>query len=139
MQYNKESEPKQQTNSEELALVSSSQFVENVKRWVLLDTYLKKIQEKTKELRNEKNELVETICQYLETHGLASKKINIPDGDIRCFEKKEYASLSFGYLEECLGKLMEDKSQIDFVIDYLKQNRKITTSMELRRTYRDKA
>ena len=113
-----------------------SQLVEKVKRWTLLDTMLKKIQEKTKEMRSEKQELTESICELMTQHNLAHKKIAIQDGEIRMYEKNEYTPLSYGYLEECLGEIIEDKTQVEFVLQYLKDHRETKTSHDLRRTYK---
>ena len=43
-------------------LVVKEDFASKVKRWVLLDSQLKLINEKTKVLREEKNELNNSIC-----------------------------------------------------------------------------
>ena len=47
-------------------LTLKDNFTEQVKRWVLLDTQLKMVQEKVKKMRDEKNELGTNICNYLE-------------------------------------------------------------------------
>ena len=39
-------------------------FQENIKKWVQLDTQLKSINEKTKELRNQRNELSGGIFDF---------------------------------------------------------------------------
>ena len=110
-------------------------FIENVKRWVLLDTHLKKINEKTKTMREERQDLSGDICKYLEENQMANKRIGIHDGDLRVYQKKEYTPLSFGYLEERLGEIMPDKSYVDYIMKYLKEHRETTQSNDLKRTY----
>lgn len=111
-------------------------FTQNVKRWVTLDSQLKMINEKTKQLREEKNSLSKSICEQLEKTGNKSRKIFIHDGDLKIHEKKEYSPLTFSFLEEHLGKIMNDPSQVNFVIDYLKEKREIKISNDLKRSYK---
>jgi hypothetical protein len=56
---------------------------------------------------------------------------------LRIFEKKEYTGLTFGYLEKCLGELIADKSQVEYIIKYLKDKREMNIVYELKRTYID--
>ena len=41
-------------------------------------------------------------------------------------------NLTFGYLEEMLPKLIPDKTQVDYVVKYLKDNRTVKTVPEIR-------
>ena len=117
--------------------VEKVQFIEHVKRWVLLDTHLKQLQEKSKQIREEKQRITSPICNYLDKHGMRSKKIGIHDGDLRVYEKKDYTPLTFGYVEERLGEIIPETSSVDFIIQYLKEHRTIKTSLDLRRNYID--
>jgi len=113
-----------------------TQLSEKVRRWTILDTMLKRIQEKTKEMRSEKQELTASICEIMTQNNLQRKKIAIQDGEIRMFEKNDYTPLSYAYLEECLGEIIEDKDQVEYVLEYLKNRRESKTSYDLRRTYK---
>jgi hypothetical protein len=113
-------------------LVTSNSFVDNVKRWVILDTHLKYINEKTRKMREQRSALNDQICNYLETSNVANKKILVTGGHIKMYEKKEYEPLTFGFLETHLGKIVQDSSQVEFIIQYLKEQRTIKTSNELR-------
>ena len=108
-------------------------FVDNVKRWVVLDKQLKFVNEKTRQIRESKTELSKSICQYVETKHLLSRTIGLSDGELKFIEKREYAPLSFSYIEECLDDLITDKEQVDFIIQYLKDHRDVRVSTEIRR------
>jgi predicted transcriptional regulator len=112
-----------------------TKFVENVKHWAALEKQLKTINEKTRELRAQKSELVDTISQYMETHPISNNTIQLTDGHIRLTERKEYAPLSFSYVEECLETLIPEKSHVDAIMDYLYEHREMRVSKELKRTY----
>ena len=111
------------------------QFIENIKQWVLLDSQLKIVNEKTRKLRDTKAELSEHICEYMNSNNLLENKIGISDGELRIFQKKEYSPLSYGYIERSLAEIITDKTQIDYIIQFLKDKREITTSLDIRRTY----
>ena len=118
--------------------ISKEQFVEKVKKWVVLDSQLKLIHEKTKILREEKSQLNSEICQYLETNDMKYKKIGIHDGELKMHEKKEYSPLSFTFLEEHLGKIVNDSNQLHSILEYLKEQREVKMSSEIKRTYKSK-
>jgi hypothetical protein len=110
------------------------QFVENIQKWVLLDKQLKLVNEKTKEIRENKHRLTNDICDYIQNKNLSSTKIEISDGELKMYEKKEYSPLTFTYIEESLAKILTDKSQVDYVIEFLKKNREVKSSVDIRRT-----
>ena len=123
-------------NSENEQLVVSRDNVTNkLKRWVQLDTQLKLINENTKTMRDERARLSGEICIDMETAGISKRKIILPDGDIKIYEKKDYSQLTFGFLEQHLGKIMNDPQQVSFVINYLKEQREVKSSNDLKRTY----
>jgi len=118
-------------------LIMKEDFTSQVRRWVVLDSQLKLINDKTKVLREEKQQLSAQICHHLENTGNAHRKIMIHDGDLKIHEKKEYSPLTFGFLEKHLGKIMSDPKQVEFVIQYLKEQREVKTSNDLKRSYKN--
>ena len=116
---------------------TQQQFIENVKNWVIMDSQMKIINEKTKKVRESKHQLTESICEYMKESNLLDNKIGITDGELRIYEKKEYSPLSYTYIEKCLAEIIHDKKQLDYIIQYLKQKREITTSLDIKRTYKN--
>ena len=113
------------------------QFIENIKNWVIMDSQIKIINEKTKRIRESKHQLTESICAYMKESNLLENKIGITDGELRIYEKKEYSPLSYTYIEKSLAEIIQDKKQLDYIIQYLKQKREITTSLDIKRTYKN--
>lgn len=122
----------------ENTIIPKAQFIDNVKQWVLLDSQLKIINEKTKKVRETKHKLNADVCEYMQKNNLIGNKIGITDGELRIVEKKEYPPLSYGYIERTLAEIIPDKKQLDYLIQYLKDNREITTVLDIKRTYHDK-
>lgn len=112
------------------------EFIEKVKKWVVMDSQLKIVNEKTKQLREMKSQLNHQICDFMNNHNLAQNRITISDGELRLHEKKEYSAITFGYIQRCLADLIKDDTQVEFIIQYLKDNREITTSSDIKRTYK---
>ena len=111
-----------------------SQELQNyIQKWVEVDNQLFLLQEKTKKMREWKKKLTEKITGELQEKGWENKIFEIPNGELKLQEKTEYSTLSFGYIEECLSELITDESQVDFVMDYLREHREIKTVMDIRR------
>jgi hypothetical protein len=124
-------------NNDKTIVVNPKQdFVENVQKWVILDKQLKIINEKTKDIRETKQQLTEEICTYIKNKNMTNTKIEISDGELKMYEKKDYSPLTFTYVEESLAKILSDKSQVEYIIQYLKSNREIKSSLDIRRTYK---
>ena len=121
--------------SQELVPSSRAQLINNVKQWVLIDSQLKIITEKTKKLRDMKHETTDQLYKYMADNKINSN-ITISDGELRFYEKRESTPLSFGYIERCLGNILSDKTQIEFIIQYLKDNRETTTTADIKRIYK---
>jgi hypothetical protein len=120
-------------SSKETNLVDSS-LPDKIKKWVVLDSQLKLIHEKTKTIRDMRNGLETEIIETLDERNMLHKKIGIGNGgELKIVEKKEYGALTYGYIEECLAKLIPDTDQVDFVIQYIKNNRPIKIVKEIKR------
>lgn len=104
-----------------------------IQKWVAVDNQLQLLQEKTKTMREWKKKLTNKISEKLQEKGLENCILEIPDGELKLQEKKEYASLSFGYIEECLRELIPDEEQVYFVIDYLREHREMKNVVDIRR------
>ena len=117
--------------SKSIQIVPKTQLIEDVQRWVLIDSQLKIINEKTKRLRDMKHGLTDNICKYMEDK--SQTKIGITDGELRIYEKKDYSPVTFGYIETKLSEIIHDKDKVEYIIKYLRDNREIKLSKDIRR------
>jgi hypothetical protein len=120
-------------SSSDIVINEKKEFIQNVQKWVTSDTQLKLVNEKTKQLRQYRNTLSENICSYIQENNMENTRLEISDGEVKMFDKKDYAPITFGYIEETLGKIIKEKSQVDYIIKTLKENRKINIHQELRK------
>lgn len=108
-------------------------LIKCIQNYVTIDDNLKLINEKTKLLKEKKGKLSKAICSYVEDNNI-NKNIKISDGILKISERKDYTPLSYGYIEDCLAEIIHDENKVAYIIDYLKENREIKTSLEIKRT-----
>jgi len=113
---------------------NKSKFIENIQKWVILDSQNKLINHKIKEIRTSKNKLLEEINTYVSENNIGNTKIEISDGELRFCEKKTYQPITFRYIEETLHKIISDEKQIEFIIRHLRENREVTISKDIHRS-----
>jgi hypothetical protein len=116
-----------------------AKFIENIQKWVVIDSQIKLINEKVKKARELKNQLLENITKYAAENNLEQTKIEISDGELRFYEKRDYQPITFKYIEESLGKLISDKKQVDYIMNYLRENREVSVSKDIRRNYKSRS
>lgn len=112
-------------------------LIKCIQNYVNIDDNLKIINQKTKILKEKKNNLSKVICSYIQDNNI-NKNIKISDGTLKITEKKEYTPLSYTYLEDCLTEIIKDDNKVSYIIDYLKENREIKTSLEIKRIKNDR-
>lgn len=117
-----------------IVVQSKQQLIDDVQKWVLLEGKLKEVNEKVKGMRDMKNQLARNITEYMKSNNLKSN-IEISDGELRFYEKKEYSALTYSYIEKCLKDIIADEKQVEYIIKYLKDNREQTTSTDIKRFY----
>jgi hypothetical protein len=107
-------------------------LIDNVKNWVILDQKIHMINEKTKQIRELKSTITTDICNYMKRNNITSN-IGISNGELRMYDKKDYKPLTFMYVEKCLREIIKDKTHVDYIIKYLKDNREINISPDIKR------
>jgi len=108
-------------------------FEENIKKWVALDNQLKTLNEKTKQVRDDKNNLEEGIMTYVETNKLSNATVNISDGKLRFVSSKQTAPLTLKYIEECLSKCIGNESQVTQIMKVIKESRDVKYTADIKR------
>jgi uncharacterized protein YabN with tetrapyrrole methylase and pyrophosphatase domain len=118
---------------------SSTDFVKNIQKWVAIDTQLRELSEKTKKYREMRKEVADTIHKHVEENQMQKTVININDGHLRFVDKKEYQSLTLGYIEQCLNKcLQNDLRQVANIMQEIRGNRGIKVVRDISRNYKEK-
>jgi predicted transcriptional regulator len=108
-------------------------FENQIQQWVLLDNQLKQLNEKVKELREKRNNLELTITTYASENNLSNATVNITNGKLKFTNSKIPEPLTFKYLEKTLGGVIKNESQVNQIIEHLKQKRAIKIIPEIKR------
>ena len=110
-------------------------FQDNIKKWVQLDTQIKKLNDDVKIIRNEKNDLTENIINFVDRNQLKSSTIKISDGKLRFSQVKQTAPITLHFLETCLLETIGDEHKVNQLMTYIKDRREIKTINDIKRYY----
>jgi hypothetical protein len=108
---------------------------ENIKKWVSIDNQLKTLNDKTKELREMKNNTEQTILDYVESKNMNNATVNISDGKLKFVSTKQTAPLTLKYVEECLSQCIKNEDQVKRIMEYIKETREVKYVPDIKRTY----
>jgi len=108
-------------------------FESRIQQWVSVDNQLKKINEQTKELREKRNELEQNITAYAQSNNLSNATVKIGDGRLKFANTRVPEPLTFKYLEKTLSSVINNETQVNLIMDQIKQNRNIKIVPEIKR------
>lgn len=108
-----------------------------IKEWVILDNKLKILNEQAKHLRDERSKITRGIEQYINTESLLNASVDITGGKLKFTETKSTGPLSLKFIEQCLGEIISNKSQLDIIVNHIKKKReeKSKTDFDIKRYY----
>jgi pyruvate/2-oxoacid:ferredoxin oxidoreductase beta subunit len=95
---------------------------QQLKQWVILDNEIKNINNKLKELREKQKTIEKSLYEVPE---LENKVIQQGDEKLKIIKIKSYQSLTFGYLENVLSKIIKNESQYKIILDQIKNQREV--------------
>jgi hypothetical protein len=108
-------------------------FEGQIQQWVTIDNQLKQLNEKTKELREKRNNLEKNITTYACSNNLSNATIQISDGKLKFANTRVPEPLTFKYLEKTLGEVIKNESQVKLIMDHIRQKRDIKIVPEIKR------
>ena len=108
-------------------------FEDYVKKYVQVDNEIETLQKKLKVMKDWKRKFNQVIVKHMEDQNLVDHTLEISDGTLRYYEKKEYSSISFTYIEKCLHDMISEQEQVKYVIQYLKDQREVKYVPEIKR------
>lgn len=117
----------------EIVTVKEPSFSETVNTWFALDNEQQLLLEKLALLRKQKQKVSDSIMKTLESKNKLHCTLDLPEGQLRVQNRKEYGHMTFQYIEKCFESLILDDSQRDFVLKFLKDNREVKNVAELKR------
>ena len=113
----------------------STEFTNMIKEWVTIDNELRELSLKSKSLREKKNHVNNNVINYIETNNLDNAIIKISDGTLKFNYTNISQPLTFKYINECLNDIINDKNQVEAIINYIKNKRNVKSIMDIKRNY----
>ena len=110
-------------------------FQSDIKKWVTLDTQLKALNDKAKEIRGDRNELYDSIISFVNDNEMSSSTIKISDGKLKFVTNKQTMPLTLGFLDKCLMDLFNDVEKVSQIMEYIKDKREIKYNSDIKRFY----
>ena len=110
-------------------------FEENIKKWVLIDNQIKILNEKVRSLRSNRDNVNDSIQEYVKSQELREASVQISDGTLKFVESKNIQPISLQFVKMCLGEIINDNEQVEKIMSYIKQKRNYKTSADIKRVY----
>ena len=110
-------------------------FKQSVFLWKQLSESLTEKNDEIKKIRATKNDAENKILEYMSNHNALDKPIKLSkDGKDKIIvsKKRDYGTLTFSYVEECLEKILSKREEVDYILDYLHNNREVRETACLR-------
>jgi hypothetical protein len=108
-------------------------FETKIQQWVEVDNKLKKLNEDTKKLREQRNNIETTLTNYVKTNNITNTTIKIDNDKLKFVDTKIPEPLTFKYLEKTLGEIIKNETQVQLIIEHLKQKRAVKIIPEIKR------
>jgi len=122
-------------NANANATTPTTHLEKTIQNWVELDNELKKLNERSKDIRTRKNDVEDKIMTYVEDNDMNNSVVNINDGKIKFCETKQTSPLTLGFLEKCLSEVIANQGQVKQIVDYIKSKRETKMVPEIKRYY----
>ena len=110
-------------------------FENNIKSWVSIDNQIKQLNDRVRELRDERLQLGNRIFKYVETEQLKNATVQISDGKLRFVDTAQTTPLTLTFIKQCLSDCIKTPSDVETIMAYIKKTRAKKYVSEIKRTY----
>ena len=113
---------------------------DKIKKWVMLDNQVKQLYNQMQLLKDEKNELTNSLIEHFDKANKKYPIINISDGKLSFVEVKQPNALSYKFLEQCLIDYFKTNANgannnIKVIMELIKSKRTYTLNKTIKRVY----
>ena len=108
-------------------------FDAKVQQWVQVDNELKKLNDRIKQLREQRNVLETNLTTYAKTNNMTNSTIQLNQDRLKFVDTKVPEPLTFKYLEKTLGEIIKDESKVQLIMEHIKQKRAVKIVPEIKR------
>ena len=108
-------------------------FDAKVQQWVQVDNELKKLNDRVKQLRDQRNVLETNLTNYAKTNNMTNSTIQLNQDRLKFVDTKVPEPLTFKYLEKTLGEIIKDETKVQLIMEHIKQKRAVKIVSEIKR------
>ena len=108
-------------------------FENKIQQWVQIDNQVKKLNEQIKQLRDQRNSLETNLTNYVKSNNMSDKTIKIENDKLKFVDTKVPEPLTFKYLEKTLGEIIKNETQVQLIMEHIKQKRTVKVVPEIKR------
>lgn len=113
-------------------------FEDDIKQWIKLDNETKQYNEQLTILRKNKKDLGTSIWKYATDNNLQHAVIQISDGNLKFQNTKITQPLTIKFIRQCLNESINDNSQVEYIMNYIKEQRNVNYVNNIKRSYTQK-
>lgn len=110
-------------------------FQGDIKDWVKIDTELKSLTDKARELREKKSGIMDNIMEFVDNNELNATTVKISDGRLKFAHVKQTSPLTLKFVQDCLTDLFKDESKVENIMEYIKNKRSVKIVPDIKRFY----
>ena len=108
-------------------------FEEQIQQWINIDNQMKILNDKIKEMREQKILLSSQIIGYAKNKNMMNRMITLNDSKLKFVSSNIHSPITFKYLDKSLKELIKDPTQANKIINYIKENRELKLIEEIKR------
>lgn len=116
-----------------ILLILIMSFENKIQQWVQIDNQVKKLNDQVKQLREQRNSLETNLTSYVKTNNITDTTIKINNDKIKFVDTKVPEPLTFKYLEKTLGEIINNQTQVQAIMEHIKQKRTFKIVPEIKR------
>lgn len=110
-------------------------FSDNIKKWVSIDDEIRELNQELKNKRLQRSNILESILQYKSDNNLDGKIIKYNEQTLKFSKTRQYQCITYEFIKICLNDLIEDREQIQQILDYIKEKRTFKNVEDIKRFY----
>ena len=116
-----------------ILLILIMSFENKIQQWVQIDNQVKKLNDQVRQLREQRNSLETNLTSYVKTNNITDTSIKINNDKIKFVDTKIPEPLTFKYLEKTLGEIIKNETQVQAIMEHIKQKRTFKIVPEIKR------
>lgn len=110
-------------------------FSDSIKKWVSIDDEIRQLNNKLKEKREERTQILGDLVNYKTRNNLDGKIIKYNSDNLKFISYRQYQPVTYEFIKKCLGEIIDDTDYVDYIIKFIKEKRSYKNVEDIKRFY----